>query len=180
MQRVSPHTGTATGGLQHPAQSGAQEPAGTSTRFLDAADPAAERVPPVLPAPSSGPTLFKRRHGLGAAGLLVVLTGVWILWHFDPARYGFYPRCTFHELTGWQCPGCGGLRAVHALLHGRWAESWRHNPLPLLAGPAAVLVCWTWYRQRVAPDSPAGWLWRVLPWFGLGGVLLFGLLRNLI
>ncbi|MGN1359189.1 MAG: DUF2752 domain-containing protein [Kiritimatiellia bacterium] len=40
--------------------------------------------------------------------------------------------------TGWQCPGCGTLRGLHALLHLRFAEAWQLNPfmvvsLPLLA-----------------------------------------------
>ena len=36
---------------------------------------------------------------------------IWIL------REGRIP-CLFHELTGFYCPGCGGTRAVLALLAG--------------------------------------------------------------
>lgn len=31
----------------------------------------------------------------------------------------YYPPCAFHMLTGLYCPGCGGTRAVRALMHGR-------------------------------------------------------------
>src|SRR5258708_25879013 len=37
---------------------------------------------------------------------------------FDPASTWWLPSCPFHALTGWLCPLCGSLRAVHALLHG--------------------------------------------------------------
>ena len=37
----------------------------------------------------------------------------------DPHRPGFlFPVCPFKALTGWNCPGCGGLRMTHDVLHG--------------------------------------------------------------
>lgn len=133
---------------------------------------AATPVPPRLDRPA-------RRHGLVGLLALLGLVGLWVLWHFDPAQSVFYPRCHFHELTGWLCPGCGGLRAMHALLHGRIAESWHYNPLPLLLVPAALLaLAAEWYRRRRTPQRP----WILSPiwaWASLAALLLFGVLRNI-
>ncbi|MDW8381257.1 MAG: DUF2752 domain-containing protein [Verrucomicrobiota bacterium] len=109
----------------------------------------------------------------------MTVVGAWILWHFDPGAHGFYPRCTFHQLTGWQCPGCGGLRATHALLHGRVAESWNLNPLPILTGPALLIGFWLWHLQRMT-KSDKSQLWaRAYLWLVVVGLLIFGIVRNL-
>lgn len=74
-----------------------------------------------------------------AAGVVLVA----VLFVFDPAQHSFYPRCTLKALTGLDCPGCGGLRATHQLLHGNIAAAFRLNPLFVTLGPlaAAWLVC---------------------------------------
>jgi len=77
-----------------------------------------------------------------------------ILFLFDPAHYSFYPTCYFHLLTGLYCPGCGGLRATHQLLHGNFAAAARLNLLVLLLPPAATL----WRVRRIRPV----WIWMVL------------------
>lgn len=42
---------------------------------------------------------------------------------------GYMPRCIIKDLTGFDCPGCGSQRALHALIAGHPAESIRHNML---------------------------------------------------
>ena len=37
----------------------------------------------------------------------------------DPNVAGHYPTCPILAVTGWYCPGCGTLRAVHALAQSR-------------------------------------------------------------
>jgi len=61
----------------------------------------------------------------------------------DPAAP--MPACPFHAVTGLWCPGCGGLRMVHALLHGRLAEAAHDNVVLLAAAPLALalLVAWS-------------------------------------
>ena len=64
------------------------------------------------------------------ASLVVVgAAGAWVLYTFAPTAYGFYPRCVFKSATGWDCPGCGTTRALHHLLHGRFAEAFHYNPM---------------------------------------------------
>lgn len=50
------------------------------------------------------------------------------------------PKCPFRLLTGWQCPACGNQRALHALLHARWADAFAFNPFLILSLPYLVLL----------------------------------------
>lgn len=47
--------------------------------------------------------------------------------------------CLFHTVTSLYCPGCGGTRAVEALLQGRILESLHYHPVVLYG---AVLYSW--------------------------------------
>ncbi len=59
-----------------------------------------------------------------------------LLYRFYPATAsGFYPKCIFHQLSGWYCPGCGSQRAVSALLQGRLLDAIDYNFLFVLAIP---------------------------------------------
>ena len=61
--------------------------------------------------------------------------GVAILYTFDPRNTGTYPICPFLGLTGYHCPGCGTLRALHQLLHGNIIAALGYNPLTVLSLP---------------------------------------------
>jgi hypothetical protein len=107
---------------------------------------------------------------LAATGYLAV---------FDPNRPGHYPGCPIRLLTGYYCPGCGGLRALHDLIHGQLYAALSSNLLVVLAVPVAVLVWLDWTRNRL---SGSGSRVRVPAWSAwslLVGVLAFGLARNL-
>lgn len=43
------------------------------------------------------------------------------------------PPCLFHFITGYYCPGCGGTRAIRALLHGHVLQSVYYHPLVVYA-----------------------------------------------
>lgn len=110
--------------------------------------------------------------------VLAVPAGVVLFW-FDPSRSPFYPTCQFHRLTGLQCPGCGSLRAMHQLLHGRLAAAFHLNALlvvslPALAWWAARTSIGLWKRQPLADGIRPAWLWCAL-----AVTLAFGVLRNL-
>jgi hypothetical protein len=95
---------------------------------------------------------------VGAVAVLLVA--------FDPATTWWFPSCPFHALTGWLCPLCGSLRAIHALLTGSPLAALAFNPL-IIAGFGA----WTLARERAIAFgfSPRG----------LALFAIFGLLRNL-
>ena len=65
----------------------------------------------------------------------------------DPHRPGFlFPPCPFHELTGWYCPACGGLRMTHDVLHGDLAAAFVDNAFALIGLP--LLLMWVLARRR--------------------------------
>ncbi|SEH80472.1 Protein of unknown function [Mycolicibacterium rutilum] len=65
----------------------------------------------------------------------------------DPHGPGFvFPPCPFHALTGLYCPGCGGLRMTHDLLHGDLAAAFVDNAFVLIGLP--VLLAWLFLRSR--------------------------------
>ena len=110
-----------------------------------------------------------------AVGITASAVAVIILFLFDPVRHGFYPRCAVHVLTGLDCPGCGGLRALHEMLHGHVAAAFELNPLvPLL--PAALLGVMAVRAMR--PRLPA-WLRAHWPSWLIAALILFGIARNL-
>lgn len=73
----------------------------------------------------------KLNQGLYIAGwcivLLILLTAVDRTIGIGMEQY--LPPCLFHRWTGLYCPGCGGTRAVFALLHGNIYASFGYHPL---------------------------------------------------
>ena len=95
------------------------------------------------------PVMGGRSAWMGSWQLWIMLLGVMaapLLWWQEPHGQLFYPQCWLYAHTGLQCPGCGGLRCVHALLHGNLAEAWHYNPLVILYAP---IVAW-WTLSEVA------------------------------
>ena len=113
-------------------------------------------------------------------GFVAALAGGAILFWVDPATNGFYPRCFFHMITGWDCPGCGGLRATHQLLHGHWREAFMLNPLFVVALP--IIGCFlarallARITGRKIPQLLNNTIWV---WIAAVIVVGFGILRNL-
>ena len=58
-----------------------------------------------------------------------------VLYVFDPREPGIYPVCPFFGLTGYQCPGCGSLRALYSLCHGNLAAAIGYNAFTALSLP---------------------------------------------
>jgi hypothetical protein len=133
---------------------------------------------PLPTPPVVRPARSARLWWLGA--IVVALAVVAVLSRFDPARHPFYPRCYFKALTGWNCPGCGGLRATHQLLHGHVRAALALNPLLFVILPLAgwyglaELTRRTSGRTLPVPFRRPVWLWGLLTL-----VAAFAILRNL-
>lgn len=112
----------------------------------------------------------------GAAALLLAVR--------DPNEPGSYPLCPTRALTGLDCPGCGALRAVHALVTGDPVRAAGHNLLLVAVLPVAFFHYVLWARPALA-DAP--WVRVALRhlarpavgWAALVVVVLFTVLRNL-
>lgn len=92
------------------------------------------QLPPIPPSRRAR----RARVLLPAVGVLVV--AVVVVGVLQPAELAAVvrevsPGCWFRRWTGLSCPGCGGTRAVGALLRGDVVAAFRHNlllPLGLL------------------------------------------------
>lgn len=103
-----------------------------------APDAAADPVAPGVVARVRG-RLPRTAGPLAVAG--VALVGAVTLATVDPNVAGRYPTCPFLAATGWFCPGCGTLRALHALLHGDVVTAVGLNVLTVSLLP---LLAWGW------------------------------------
>lgn len=65
-------------------------------------------------------------------------------------RQGF--PCLFQLLTGLYCPGCGGTRAVKALLAGNPAMSFQYHPLVLYTAAVVTVELAGWLLSKVAKN----------------------------
>jgi hypothetical protein len=114
---------------------------------------------------------------LGVAA--AALAGAGYVGNVDPNVAGHYPTCPFLAVTGWYCPGCGALRAVHALGHGDLMTALARNPFAVVA-VGYLLFTWVLWFQRSVTGRPPGRSAPAWMLYGvLGAILAFWVLRNL-
>ena len=130
------------------------------------------KPPPIIGAQSRSRAPF-------SVAIFATVLVLAVLFAFDPAKHAFYPRCLFHATTGLYCPGCGGLRGVHELLHGHWLAALRMNLLAFGLAPLLILLGLSEWLWRGKPRG-VGTVWSRpwFPWFLGGVVVAFGVLRN--
>lgn len=130
-------------------------------------------IPPKIKTRSALPWLLITVCSLAVVGACAVL------YFFNPSTHSFYPVCEFHELTGLNCPGCGGTRAAYQLLHGHMLQALHDNALFLLslaalAGRGAWFAIQKKRNRSVTPFLPPWVLWTFLV-----VAIVFTVLRNL-
>ena len=90
----------------------------------------------------------------------------------DPLA-AWMPKCPVKMLTGYDCPGCGSQRAVHAMLGGDLAAAWRYNAalivaIPVIAFLVFARVCYRrfprLYRASCHPAVPIAILIAIILW----------------
>lgn len=124
--------------------------------------------------------MLRLRKYLFPAACFAVLAAIAVLEVFDPATSGVFPPCPLRYVTGWYCPGCGSLRALHQLLHGNLRQAWALNPLTVLLLPFLVygLASYAVFeiRGRHLPRVflRAAWIQALC-----AAIILFGIARNI-
>ena len=109
----------------------------------------------------------KRTGIVFAAG---VIGGILVLLYlFHPSQIFIFPPCLIHSATGYSCPGCGSLRAIHHLLHGDVGAAISLNPLMVVLLPVVGVMFLkpTWLFNR----------WML--WGTLGVIIFYGIARNI-
>lgn len=121
---------------------------------------------------------MRRSLLLVVAGLVMLVLG-FIYYALDPSTSDAFPRCSFLSLTGYKCPGCGGQRAVHALLNGDVAGAFRFNALLMIAVPWMGLCLFAEGRRTRNPRLYARLNPELLMSLFLALTLSWWLLRNI-
>jgi len=117
---------------------------------------------------------------LAAFALPVALAVIWLLAVNKPVEGGLFPPCLFHLATGLHCPGCGGTRAAHLLLHGDLLGALRQNVFFVAVLPLAALYIFSLtrfaatgvWKEPIVSGKKATTIIAVL-------VIGFAILRNL-
>lgn len=120
---------------------------------------------------------WARARGSLRTGGILLLCG---LLYAALYRAGVRIACPIHALTGLYCPSCGVSRMCMHLLAGEWRAAFSCNPALFCLLPALALllarteVCyWRTGRRALGRAQQAG------VWCAVGGLILFGILRNL-
>ena len=112
-----------------------------------------------------------------AAASLAAATAV--LFRYDPAHFGFYPRCVLFAYTGLYCPGCGALRSAHQLVHGNLLGALDYNPFFVLALPFLAYVLLARGLGALGRPLPTWRLSGRATWALFAAIMAFTVLRNL-
>jgi hypothetical protein len=116
------------------------------------------------------------RHGTVQTGLSVgAIAAATYLALFDPAGARWIPPCPFHAATGLDCPGCGTLRGLHALLNVDLVGAIDFNPLMVVA----IVVAMSLLAARMTALPVPRFLRAHGGWIALGTVVVFWVLRNI-
>ncbi len=118
-------------------------------------------------------------YRIGLAAILFGGIAGWIYLRVIVPR--FSPPCALYRITGIYCPGCGGTRAVEALLHGHPLLSLWLHPLVLytLVIFGGFMLTQTLARLRLGHIR--GWKfhnWYL--WGALGILTVNWLLKNIL
>lgn len=80
---------------------------------------------------------------------IIIISGLFLVYRYNPENCWWMPKCPFYTLTGLQCPSCGNTRALHALLHGNFSEAMAYNAMaPVLVG-LFVVISWLSLAKRM-------------------------------
>lgn len=132
-----------------------------------------QRPPTSVPtAPRRGALRGPALVGVAAAAVVGVIAAL------DPNQSGHYPTCPFLALTGYYCPGCGSLRAIHDLARGNLEGALSRNPFTVVA-LVGLAIGWAFWVRRLWRGQPRTWAAPPALLYGLLTlVLAFWALRN--
>lgn len=116
-------------------------------------------------------------------GLAVPFLAVLIYWLYRRFLLPIWPfrGCIWDLFFGFYCPGCGGTRAVEALLQGKIRESFCYHPIVLYGVVLYCVFMGTHVLARITGGKVKGI--RFHNWYLYGAVILIlinCLVRNVL
>lgn len=110
--------------------------------------------------------------------LLVLATGMlWFPQQLSELVGSISPGCTFRRLTGLECPGCGGTRALRSLICGDIGAAIRYNPFIIAALPILLAEYIRSWRDTPSARSRA---YCILLQLFAATTILWAIGRNLV
>ena len=110
-------------------------------------------------------TKTNKRFVIAFAAVSVILAAAaisFVYLHFDPSILTKeQERCYFSRELHLYCPGCGGTRAILALLDGHIVRSFLSNPVPVYA-IVLLLRMWVALLHNTFLIKEESQVWRVL------------------
>ena len=97
-------------------------------------------LPPPAQTEGEGVVAKKNRRLRYGIVIAVGVAVVVFLFFTNPLESKLAPKCFWKLATGTDCPGCGFQRALHAFLHGNFADAARYNFFLILALPYLFAV----------------------------------------
>jgi hypothetical protein len=121
------------------------------------------------------------RDRLTASAVVALAAGgLSVIYLLDPSSSDLYPPYPFLALTGFYCPGCGTLRALHQLTLGHAVTALDLNPLMVLLLPLVAYFLASQAMLAVTGRPLRKFFVRpALIWTLLGIIFVYWLLRNL-
>ena len=111
-------------------------------------------------------------------GLLLIF----VTYYFLNKYTGFAIPCIFHEITGWDCPGCGITRCLFHLINLRISEAFKANPLVFIYLP--FIVAYFIYQSYLYVYQKKDKILVKIPNYVMYIILvitiIYGIVRNII
>ena len=112
---------------------------------------------------------------------IVFVIAIAFLFVHDPMTAGFSYKCPVKYLTGYDCPGCGGQRAVHALLHLRIKEAIAYNPFLVIVTIYLLAVIIIQFLKGPRIEKIRHFiLGQTMAWIYLSLMFIWTILRNIL
>jgi hypothetical protein len=117
--------------------------------------------------------------GLGLGGIALVL--IFIVKYSGVDILHIFPPCEFFTTTSYYCFGCGGTRAVKALLSGHILDSFHYHPFVIYTAGVYLLYMITHTLNLITDGKIKAMIFRP-GYFYFGAVLIIGqcLIKNFL
>lgn len=121
-----------------------------------------------------------KRQSTATIGVIAALiVAVVFYYNVNPAECRWMPQCVFHNLTGYDCPGCGFQRALYAVLHGDIARAWKFNPFMFFIVPVGLCYLAVELSRRPLPKLRRIMFSPSVLYSLIGVIVIWWIVRNL-
>lgn len=125
--------------------------------------------------------MIQYRKTIIAMVIISVTIAIFFIYkYFDPAGYGFFPKCPSKLITGYDCPGCGSQRALHALLNGDLDAAFHYNAFLFIAVPFLIIYAFVNFNSTKFPRLYKFLNSATIAWTSLVIIVIWWILRNTI